>query len=260
PVVGELNAGGQKIIYAVEPEQNISLARNKSLSFATGDYIATIDDDEYADSRWLLHLYQTVLAHGADVVFGPATPIFHPKTPDYIRNSGAFHLPDPPTGSSENYVFSTSNSLFRRALIQNIAVPFDPGFGRTGGGDSAFFESLRKQGHRCIWCREALVFELIPPERTTWPWILRREFRRGNVYYRVFDRGLLDPRLSRAAKILTLVKRAARLACPVPLYIATGLLDGQYTVKALDRLRSCAFHAGMIAHFLGFQYEEYRGR
>lgn len=55
PVVRELNASGQKIIYAVEPEQNISLARNKSLSFATGDYIATIDDDEYADPRWLLN-------------------------------------------------------------------------------------------------------------------------------------------------------------------------------------------------------------
>jgi succinoglycan biosynthesis protein ExoM len=261
PVVRELNAAGAlKITYAVEPEQNISLARNKSLSFAGGDYVATIDDDEHADSRWLLNLYQTIVAHGADVVFGAVVPIFHGKTPGYIKTSGAFRLPDPPTGSSENYVFSTSNSLFRRALIRHRAVPFDPGFGRTGGGDSAFFEGLRKQGHRCVWCREARVFEFIPPERTTWRWILQREFRRGNVYYRVFDRGLLDPRLPRAAKILTLGKRTARLCCPVPLYIVTGLFDGRSTAKAVDRLRSCAFHAGMIAHFLGFQYEEYRGR
>ena len=53
PVVRELNSNGQDISYAVEPRQNISLARNKSISLATGDYIATIDDDLYADSRWL---------------------------------------------------------------------------------------------------------------------------------------------------------------------------------------------------------------
>jgi succinoglycan biosynthesis protein ExoM len=259
-VVRELNAGGQKIIYAVEPEQNISLARNKSLSFATGDYVATIDDDEYADSRWLLNLYRAITAYDADVVFGPVVPVFHAKTPDYIKQSGAFRLPDPRTGSSENYVFSTSNSLFRRALIQHIETPFDPRFGRTGGGDSAFFENMREQGRRCIWCREARTFEFIPPERTTWLWILQREFRRGNVYYRIFNRGLIDPRLPRSAKILALSKRAVRLGCPVPFYICTGLLNSRYTVKAVDRLRSCAFHAGMIAHFLGFEYEEYRGR
>jgi succinoglycan biosynthesis protein ExoM len=260
PVVRELNASGQTIIYAVEPTQNISLARNKALSFATGDYIATIDDDEYADSRWLLNLYRTILAYRADIVFGPVVPIFHVKTPNYVRKSGAFWLPDPPTGSTENYVPCTANSLFRRGLIQHMVTPFDPSFGRTGGGDSAFFENLRKQGHRGVWCREAQVFGFVPPERTTWRWILQREFRRGNVYNRVFDRGVVDPQLPRVVKILALGKRAARLCYPVPLYITTGFLDVQYTVKAVERLRSCAFNAGMIAHFLGFQYEEYRGR
>ena len=157
PVVRKLNASDRNIIYTVEPVQNISLARNKTLSFATGDYIATIDDDEYADPRWLFNLYQTMLAYGADVAFGPVVPDFHANTPNYIRNSRAFRLPNPPTGSAENYAPSTNNSLFRRALVQHMVVPFDPGFGRTGGGDTAFIETIRKQGHRCVWCREALV-------------------------------------------------------------------------------------------------------
>ena len=260
PVVRELNASGQKIIYAVEPEQNISLARNKALSLATGDYIATIDDDEYADPRWLLNLYQTMLAHSADVAFGPVVPRFHANTPNYIRISRAFRLPDPPTGSTENYVPSTNNSLFRRALVQNTAIPFDPGFGRTGGGDTAFFEAIRKHGHRRVWCREALVFEFIPPDRTTWRWILQREFCRGNIYYRVYDRGHVNPRLPRATKILVLGKRAAKLCYPVPLHIIAGVFDVEHMVKAVERLRSCAFYTGMIAHFLGFQYTAYRKR
>jgi succinoglycan biosynthesis protein ExoM len=260
PVVRKVNAGGGNIIYAVEPEQNISLARNKSLSLATGDYIAIVDDDEYADSLWLLQMHRAITSHDADVVIGRGVPVFHADTPDSVRKSGAFHLPDPTTGSTENYVFSTNNSLFRRALVQHTAVPFDPAFGRTGGGDSAFFETLRKQGHKIVWCREALVFEVIPPTKTTWRWILHREFRIGNVHYRIHDRGVVDPRFPQAVKILVLCKRAAQLCFPVPLYLVTGLVQARHTVEALQRLRSCAFHAGLIAYFIGFRYDEYRGR
>ncbi|MEY2539890.1 MAG: succinoglycan biosynthesis protein ExoM [Verrucomicrobiota bacterium] len=260
PVLRELNASGHKIIYAVEPQQNISLARNKALSHATGDYVATIDDDEYADSRWLLNLYQTMLDHSADVVFGPVAPFFHPETPERIRNSHAFRLPDPPTGSTENFVPSTNNSLFRRALVQHTPSPFDPGFGRTGGGDTAFFETIRKQGCKRVWCREAPVFEFIPPERTTWRWIVKREFCRGNIYHRVYDMGHVNPHLPRMEKILLLGKRAIKRGVPVPFYLIRGLFDQQYAVMAVERLRSCAFYTGMIAHFLGFQYVAYRGR
>jgi len=259
PVLHQLNANGQKIIYAVEPEQNISLARNKALSLATGDYIATIDDDEYADSRWLLNLYRTILAYRADVVFGAIVPEFHTDTPNYFKNSRAFRLPDPPTGSTENYVPTTANSLFRRALVQHMAVPFDPSFGRTGGGDTAFFEVVRQRGHRRAWCREALVFDVIPPERTTWRWVLQREFCRGNIYHRVYDRGHVDPQLPRATKIFVLGKRAAQRCLPVPLYIIGGVFEDRHMVAVVERLRSCAFYTGMIAHFLGFQYIAYRG-
>ena len=39
-----------------------------------------------------------------------------------------------------------------------------------------------------------------------------------------------------------------------------GLADMRYKVKAMDSMRSGAFHAGMIAYFLGFHYEEYKNR
>jgi succinoglycan biosynthesis protein ExoM len=259
PVLRQLNANGQKIIYAVEPEQNISLARNKALSFATGDYIATIDDDEYADSCWLLNLYKTMLNHQADVAFGAIVPEFHDGTPGYFKNSRAFRLPDPPTGSTENFVPTTANSLFRRALIQDMTVPFDPNFGRTGGGDTAFFEVLRQQGYRRVWCREALVFDVIPPARTNWRWILNREFCRGNIYHRVYDRGHVDPQLPQATKIFVLIKRAAQRGWPVPFSFMRGIFKHEHMIDVVERLRSCAFYTGMIAHFLGLQYIAYRG-
>lgn len=259
-VVREFNTNGQKIIYEVEPEQNISLARNKSLSRATGDYIATIDDDEYADPHWLHHLYRAITSYQADVVHGPVIPEFHSKAPAYIRACAIFNRPNPPTGANENYVCATGNSLFRRELLAGVATPFDPRFGRTGGEDTIFFNQLKKRCCRMIWCRDALVFSLIPPRKANWRWILRREFRAGNGYYRIFDQGPVDPQLPRATNILVLSKRAAKLCYPVPLYIYRGLFDMQYAVKAIERLRPTAFYAGIIAHLLGFQYEEYRGR
>ena len=59
PVVKEFLGMGPELVYEVEPVQNLSLARNRCLTHATGDYVAIIDDDEYADSRWLLSLYTT---------------------------------------------------------------------------------------------------------------------------------------------------------------------------------------------------------
>lgn len=71
PVVEKFLGMGPDLVYDVEPERNISLARNRCLTHATGDYIAMIDDDEYADGRWLLNLYTTMMAYEADVVRGP---------------------------------------------------------------------------------------------------------------------------------------------------------------------------------------------
>ncbi len=39
------------IDYFIEPEQNISLARNKVVGNARGNFIALIDDDEYPGSN-----------------------------------------------------------------------------------------------------------------------------------------------------------------------------------------------------------------
>ena len=259
-IVREFETNGQMIIYDIEPEQNISLARNRALSHATGDYIATIDDDEYADCQWLLNLYKTIVSYKADAVFGAVDRTFDEKTPDYIRKSEAFDLPNPTTGSINNFVFNTANSLFRRKLIEHTATPFDPGFGRTGSGDIAFFQNLRKQGYKMVWCREALVFEFIPPERANWLWILKRDFRTGNTYYRVYDKGPIDLNLTKFGKIIYICKLLVRRCRPVPFYILVGIFNSQYALKAIKLLRKSAFYTGIMAYFLNFQYEEYRER
>ena len=44
-VVEFRNTSSLNVIYCVEPEQNIALARNKVVQNATGEFVAFIDDD-----------------------------------------------------------------------------------------------------------------------------------------------------------------------------------------------------------------------
>jgi succinoglycan biosynthesis protein ExoM len=245
-VVRELNADGHRIIYAVEPEQNISLARNKSLSFATGDYIATIDDDEYADSRWLLNLCRAMMSYDADVVHGPVIPDFHPRTPDYIRPG--FNRPNPLTGSTENYFLNTGNSLFRRALIEGLASPFDPSFGRTGAEDTAFFYALKRRGCRMTWCREALVFERVSAERASLAWLLKRRFRHGNLYPRYHGYS----NLVRGAQMGFSCLQLSRLGCAFLIYAVRGIFSSRHRNRAIEYLLDLAFRLGILAHYANF--------
>jgi succinoglycan biosynthesis protein ExoM len=241
PVVRALNASGQKIIYAVEPQQNISLARNKALSFATGDYIATIDDDEHADPHWLLNLYRALTSHNADVVHGPVLPEFHPKTPHYIK--AGFMRPNPPTGSTEKYVLNAGNTLFRSKLLEGLPTPFQPRFGRTGSEDSAFFYHLRRSGCRMIWCRESVVFERVSSKRANLVWLVKRKFRHGNIYPRYDD--YFNP----VAKIGAICLQLAALSGGILFFMIGGIFSSKYNDPCIECLLKVSFRLGILAHY-----------
>ncbi|HEY2990403.1 MAG TPA: glycosyltransferase family 2 protein [Candidatus Binatia bacterium] len=249
-VAREFKDAGGKITYAVEPEQSISLARNKSLSLATAEYIATIDDDTYADRRWLLSLYRAITSYNADVVNGPAVREFPPKTPDYISECPIFNRPNPPTGSTEKYICATVNSLFRRKLIEGVAAPFDPRFGRSGGEDTVFFYQLKKRGCRMIWCREALVFDPVPSSRANLAWVLKRSFCYGNMHHRYYSNfGAIRGAQSRSSHII--IGRLGRAV----FYLAGVAVNPKY--YGMKFLLRAAYHFGILAYHANFRYDEY---
>src|SRR5205823_794061 len=57
-----------RVTYCVEPQQNISLARNRAIENATGDFIAFIDDDEFPTNSWLLTLFEACQKYQSDGV------------------------------------------------------------------------------------------------------------------------------------------------------------------------------------------------
>jgi len=170
-----------RIEYAVEPQQNISMARNRALAMSDGDYIAFIDDDETAEREWLLRLYEACRGFGVDGVLGPVLPDFDGTPPDWLIRSGLCTRRSFATGTrlrSSTYM-RTGNTLFSRKLVGKLDVPFDPALGRSGGEDADFFERMLQAGHSFVWCDEARVREKVPPDRQTLRYQMSRAVLRG---------------------------------------------------------------------------------
>jgi succinoglycan biosynthesis protein ExoM len=248
------------IVYDVEPEQSISLARNRGFAHARGEYIATIDDDEYADPQWLATLFSALTCYEADVVFGPAIPVFAPDTPEFVKRCGTFTLPDPPTGSTENYAYHTANAFLRRAVIEGVSGPFDPSLGLCGGEDTAFFDSLKRKHCKLVWCREACVFMPVPRERATLRWIAKRDFRYGNACHWAQQPGPFGAGLSRREELFRASKEIARLSCTSSLYLLAALLNAKHLIGATKRIRRLAYMLGLCTYHFHYRYEAYRQR
>lgn len=175
--------------YDTEPIQNISLARNRSLKLAAGEWIAFIDDDETADSCWIENLYKTARAANADAVIGAVTARFPAGISGWFAKSGLFDKRLPPTGTALA-AGRTSNALIAAHLVKVTSHRFDPSYGLTGGGDTLFFQQLHTGGAKIVSCREAIVTERIDQSRLNMRYLIRRALRGGEGYARINYSGL----------------------------------------------------------------------
>ena len=170
--------------YAVEPERNISLARNRTVALARGDVLAFIDDDETAGPDWLATALEALDRYEADVVFGPVLCDFAHAPPRWMAENPYFNLGRWPSGS-EVHTGGTGNCVLGRsvlALAEDGGAPFDPRLGRTGGEDAFLFDLFRRRGARLVFVQEAWVREHVPAERLRLGWLIRRAYRTGNMY------------------------------------------------------------------------------
>jgi glycosyltransferase involved in cell wall biosynthesis len=168
------------ITYCVEPQQNISLARNKAIENATGDFIAFIDDDEYPSKRWLLTLFEACNEYDVDGVLGPVKPHFDEEPPKWVVKGKFYERPTYPTGFVIDWTKGrTGNVLLKRRVFEAGEHPFRPEF-RTGE-DQDFFRRMIAKGHVFIWCDEAVAYEVVPPIRWTRTFMLKRALLRGTI-------------------------------------------------------------------------------
>jgi succinoglycan biosynthesis protein ExoM len=216
--------------YYVEPEQNIALARNMAVSHATGDFVAFIDDDENPIDEWLLRMYQALSKYKADGVFGPVIPRFVVMPPHWMSRAELFERPSyAKTGTAINWKQTgMGNVLVRRHVLDEVEGPFLREFG-SGGEDVDFFRRAMGLGKVFVWCGEATVYEIVPPERTRLSFQLRRALLRGKAS--------LENPSGRLSGIFKSLIACVLYTLLLPVFLVLGRhLFIKYLIKDLDHI------------------------
>lgn len=207
PVVDEARARELlQIEYRLVNEPNIAEARNAAVAASRGEYIAFIDDDELPGTGWLNRHLKNIEQYQATASLGPVIPYFDQTPPVWLIRGGFCDRMRFPTGTELLwYRTRTGNVLLDRRRVLELDPPFDITFG-SGGEDVVFFRKLAEKGGNFVWCDEAPVYELVPPERCRAVYFLRRAFLQGAISSR-YHRGSFTPvdRLLIAAKSLAAV-------------------------------------------------------
>lgn len=252
-VCDEAHRSRHAIRYDSQPIQNISLTRNRTIENAAGRFLLFIDDDERASSRWVANLVATRDAYGADGVFGPVLPEFDESAPAWIRNSDLLAFTVPQTGAQATATWS-GNCLVKADLLKTRAQPFDPRYGLTGGEDTHLFDRLTREGARFVYCREAVVWERVPPERASIRYLLGRGFRGGNTHTR---RTLELAEAGRGALRLWMIGKSLSFGM-ISLVMSAGTWPGR--VARTRWLMRMASNAGRFMAAIGWHCVAYRSR
>src|SRR5208283_2767209 len=227
------------VTYCVEPQQNISLTRNKAIENATGDFIAFIDDDEFPTHNWLCNLFKAYVAHGVDGVLGPVMPIFENDPPGWVKKGRFFERPTHATGFKMSWTESrTGNVLFYRRILSGVTTPFRPEFD-TGGEDVDFFRRMVDKGCVFVWCNEAVVYEVVPASRCRRSFLLKRALLRGSY-------SLKNPK-QRVRKIVKSLIAVPLYVLALPIFALFGQhLFLKFLIKLLD-------HSSRLLALLGLK-------
>lgn len=240
--------------YAHEPTPGIAAGRNRALDEAKEDLLVFIDDDERPSPGWLAALLGTYERTRPTGVVGPVVSEFAAEPDPWIVAGGFFERRRPATGT-EVQVAATNNLLLDLAAVRALGLRFDERFGLTGGSDTLFTRQLVRRGGRLVWCAEAGVVDVVPVERLTRRWVLRRAFRSGNgasVVEAELARGPAEQARVRARQVGQGLARIAGGALKVAAGHATGHLG-----RRASGARNLARGAGLVSGSFGHVFTEY---
>lgn len=233
---------GLKIIYEIECNRGISCARNKCIELAlkTGsDFIAFVDDDEYASENWIYELVSVAINFNADIVAGPVVRVLPENSPNWIR-SKVFDGKRFKTGTVLD-ICASGNVIFKTEMITKENTRFDLMYSLTGSEDTKFFMTLKKLGYTIIFSNEAVIYEWVPSDRVKLKYLLKREFS-NSVNFVHIERELEKKYLI----YLRPIKAIIILMKGVILLVMSISRGGSYTAIALQIIIKS------IGQFVGF--------
>jgi succinoglycan biosynthesis protein ExoM len=195
-----------EITYAIEPTNTIPAARNHALRLAKGNYIGIIDDDEFAPSNWLLTMYRAIKSFDVDGALGPVFPFFEKYPPAWLVKSELCERPVIRTGTLLTWDDTrTGNVLLKKDVFDKNNLCFDLNC-KTSGSDKEFFREAMDLGCRFVAVEEAPVYEVVPPDRQTKNYYVRRHIIQASN-----ERKFRAPMLHGLSKVVMPLKSLAAL-------------------------------------------------
>lgn len=245
---------GNPVRYGSEPQRGITFARNKALAMAEelgAEWIGWLDDDEAPRPEWLKSIVATQRRTGADVVAGPAEPVFEPDAPGWIVDTGAFGTERFETDSAYPFFHTrTSGVILRASLVPDGG--FDNRMALSGGSDRLMFTQIHRAGAAFRWDDEAVVDEWVPSSRVSARWLIKRWFRIGvtrSLTLLYLDSPSLPRRLRRVAG-------GSAMAVSGSVGVLGAVPKGKASILMASRRVLLGIGAAWGA--LGFYYEEYQ--
>ena len=238
------------ITYSVESVKTISAARNHALKLAKGNYIGIIDDDEFPPSNWLITLFRAIQTFDVDGALGPVYPFFEQEPPVWLIKSGFCERPTHRTGTLLTWDDTrTGNVLLKKAVFDEQQLCFDLKY-KTSGSDKEFFREAMQRGYRFIAVLEAPVYEVVPPERQTKIYYIRRAILQASN-----ERKYRAPLLKGLSKLLIPVRTMTALAVYSFMLPFSALIGGHAVIKYAEK---CAYHASWLLTMLGIDLAKKR--
>ena len=194
----------------------LSAARNTGLDVSNYDYVAFIDDDAYADKKWLSCLYSGFI-RGADIIGGQVIPLYE----------GDKRLPD-----NLNWLIGCTSQDTVRPIGCNFAIRYDPHvsfdekLGKIGGKggigeETDLIERARNRGSKIMYEPKAVVYHNVPLSRMSLQYLMRRAYNEGKSKAKIQSR---DVEMS---MLKTYLKTYDPLTYGVVLMVGLGFIRGK---------------------------------
>lgn len=238
------------ITYDVEPVQTISAARNHTLQLAKGNYIGIIDDDEFPPPHWLITMYRAIQTFNVDGALGPVHPFFENQPPGWLIKSRFCERPVHRTGTLLTWDETrTGNVLLKKSVFNEHQLCFDLKY-KTSGSDKEFFREAMQLGYRFIAVEEAPVYEIVPPERQTKGYYLRRAVLQASN-----ERKYRAPLLCGFSKVLVPMKAIAALLIYTMILPFSVFAGSHVVIKYAEK---CAYHSSWLLTMIGIDLAKKR--
>lgn len=175
-VVLELTKAAPALRYVMEGKKGIATARNRGYREAKGEWIAFFDDDQLADPRWLLALYNHARQNNLRAVGGPV----HLKLPagcerrlhSFVRMLlGESRLGSAPFAYSPKFTPGTGNLMLHRSVFEQVGL-FDEAFA-VRSEDTDLFCRMWKAGIEAWYVPAAIIHHVTPTQRLEEQYLMR---------------------------------------------------------------------------------------